>query len=467
MILVDIPDGFFPERKYILKVILKDFLGLDFAIRHTDLKTVTLAQANSEKKLIVEDCLFQFSSEQWLKLSSLPIQPLPRFIFPRDNLKAKLLSSQLPVIYGKPLENGNFLKIASARVHLGIDILGSAFFMLTRYEEYVKAEQDIFNRFPGYASLSYQEGFLARPIVNEYVEVLWACIKYLWPNLERQTRCFKARLSHDVDCPFQYAFTALPLLLRNLAGDLVKRASVKQGISRLRNWNHVKHGNLEDDPFNTFDWIMNLSEKHNLSSAFYFIAGHTDPKKDGNYNICHPWLRKLLRIIHEREHEIGLHCSFKTYLDSAQTQKEFEKLLRVCSEENIYQEFWGGRQHFLRWKTPYTFQNWHDAGLAYDSTLAFADQTGFRCGTCYEYQVFNLITRQVLTLVERPLIVMECTVLDERYMGLRYDIDRAYNYISNLKNVCRLFKGDFTLLWHNSRLVDPIEKELYKQILAA
>ena len=35
--------------------------------------------------------------------------------------------------------------------------------MLTRYEEIVKLDRDTFDRFPAWASLAYQEGFLDVP----------------------------------------------------------------------------------------------------------------------------------------------------------------------------------------------------------------------------------------------------------------------------------------------------------------
>jgi len=41
--------------------------------------------------------------------------------------------------------------------------------MLTRYEEVVKSVKDEHERFPARASLAYREGFLMRPIVNEYL----------------------------------------------------------------------------------------------------------------------------------------------------------------------------------------------------------------------------------------------------------------------------------------------------------
>jgi hypothetical protein len=292
-------------------------------------------------------------------------------------------------------------------------------------------------------------------------------MKKLWPGLERKPRQFQMNVSHDVDVPYQYAFTGLPLLARNLASDLLKRRNPHKVLTGIRTWSQVKQGNLSSDPFNTFDFLMDLSEQHDLTSAFYFITDHTNTQKDGNYSIHYPFMRQLLQHIYQRGHEIGLHPSFNTYLDANQTRKEFEFLRRVCAEVGAEQSIWGGRQHFLRWQNPTTWQNWESAGLTYDSTLTFADVAGFRCGTCYEFPVFNLITHQTLNLVERPLTVMECTVLDSRYMGLGQNLEMAFDYIKFLKDSCHRFEGQFTMLWHNNRLISKSEYELYQQILTA
>jgi peptidoglycan/xylan/chitin deacetylase (PgdA/CDA1 family) len=227
----------------------------------------------------------------------------------------------------------------------------------------------------------------------------------------------------------------------------------------------VKAGNPQADPCNTFEMIMDISEQHNLKSAFYFITDHSAGQIDGVYSIFHPLIRNLLKRIAERGHEIGLHASFNSYNDSVQTKKEFDLLKKVCTEEFIEQRCWGGRQHFLRWETPITWQNLEDAGLDYDTTLSFADRIGFRCGVCYEFSVFDVIAKEKLKLRERPLTVMEATVMREKYMNIDVKSEEAFQAITKIKGYCSLFKGDFRLLWHNSRLVEENDIRLYRQVL--
>jgi hypothetical protein len=121
------------------------------------------------------------------------------------------------------------------------------------------------------------------------------------------------------------------------------------------------------------------------------------------------------------------------------------------------------RQHYLRWRNPITWRNWDQAGLDYDSSLGFADRPGFRCGTCYEYPVFDLQERRPPRLRERPLVVMETTLLEYLRLGLGGLPER----ILELERRCRLFDGEMTLLWHNDRLLPRRARRAFRSVLGA
>ena len=191
-----------------------------------------------------------------------------------------------------------------------------------------------------------------------------------------------------------------------------QRALTLDGLRR-----HVRH-DTRRDLCDTFDFLMDESDRNGVRSAFYFISAGTVDGVDGRYSLDDPRLRRLLRRIHERGHEIGLHPSYNTFRDAERTRYEFELLRRVCEEEGIEQDGWGGRQHYLRWENPTTWRNWDAAGLDYDSTLTFAESPGFRCGACFEYPVFDLRARKRLTLRERPLVAMEVSLLVYQRLGL-------------------------------------------------
>ena len=102
--------------------------------------------------------------------------------------------------------------------------------------------------------------------------------------------------------------------------------------------------------------------------------------------------------------------------------------------------------------------------MAYDSTLSFADKTGFRCGVCYEFTMYDLLNRKLFTLKQRPLIVMECTIIASRYEGLGYT-EQAMQRFAYFKKVNHQFNGTFNLLWHNSHFENTQDKQFYKELI--
>lgn len=460
-ILVETPDTRSPERDYILDVLLGEFLGLDWSRQPSERHDVRISLPGSDTELLLPDVLLACPAEQWLQPASMPALPLAEWDAAALALNARVADKCIPVIYGEEHPEG---QQSAQNIRLPVDIFGSAFFMLTRYEELVTEDRDEHDRFPAWASVAYKAGFLKRPIIDEYVELLWAAIKALWPGLERKQRRFTIRPSHDVDAPARYGFCSPRQLVRRMGGDVLKRGNPKAALRAP--WIRLNtHSRLHpSDPYNTFDWIMDQSERQGLQSAFYFICGRTHPTKDADYEVEHPAIRKLIRRIHDRGHEIGLHPSYNTYRDPQTLGAEAHRLRQVCEQEGIKQDAWGGRMHYLRWSQDVTAQAWEAAGMAYDSTLGYADRPGFRCGTCMDYPAFDLQRRRKLNLRVRPLVAMECTVIADKYMGLRCS-NEAMEAFLMLKKNCRLVNGAFSVLWHNSELGEAQRRVIYSRCI--
>lgn len=372
---------------------------------------------------------------------------------------------------GKPLPAPGAARLPSPLIEptatgfrMHYDILGLTYWMLARQEEVGRQDLDHHQRFPATSSHAFRHDYLERPVIDEWLQVLGQVIQQLWPALPIRQHHFSMKVSHDVDRPSRYGFCSAARIIRFMAGDVLKRRYFKNAW--LAPW--VRLGSRDTlhpaDPDNTFDWLMDLSEQHGLSSAFYFICGRTDPQRDADYEPEHPAIRELMRRIHARGHEIGLHPSFGTYQKPAAIVAEAQRLRRICAEEGIEQATWGGRMHYLRWENPTTPRAWEQAGMAYDSTLSYADRPGFRCGTCFEYPAFDPVKGQALKLRIRPLIAMEGTVMEPTYMGLGSG-EAALNKFNELKDRCKAVKGCFTLLWHNSLFDTQAERELYRQLL--
>lgn len=346
------------------------------------------------------------------------------------------------------------------------DILGLAYWSMNRLEEIGAKTLDDHRRFTARHSHAYRHDYLHRPIVDEWMGLLGQLIGKLWPGLALAKHDFRINLSHDVDRPSRYGFRSLKSLLRGVSGDILLRGAFKTAALAPRIWLGTRRRLHPLDPYNTFDWIMAQSERLGLLSTFNVICGRSDPLRDPEYDLDHPAIRRLLRDVHQRGHLLGLHPSYHCYRDPERLRSEHRRLRRACEEESISQEEWGGRMHYLRWEHPLTMKIWAEEGLDYDSTLGFADHPGFRCGTCFEFNAFDPVSDEPLPLRLRPLTVMEASVLSPTYMDVASQ-EEAFRIMADLKRTCRALGGQFNLLWHNSELYEPQQRELYLRLLEA
>lgn len=462
MITIKCKDNYIPERAYIYSVIFNEFLGIEYNVCYDDSLQETVILYDGCRYVEISDCFFSMPTEWYLTPKSLPKIPLSRVILSGGVLADRLAGAELPVIYGKHLKNGNYIKVADDCINLGIDIFGSSFFMLTRYEEAVNPRYDKsdFDHYVSAYSLAGQEGFLERPIVNEYLELLWWAINTLWPEMKRKKRFFRVIPTHDVDRPSVFLGFGKRPHFQRFAGDLIVRKDVGLFLHRWRVVFDILRKGYQGEWKHTFDYIMDISERNGFISTFFFMNSLGLSEFDGNYNIFHKDILSVIKHIKQRGHEIGVHPSYASFEDSDIILDNASCFRRVLEGFGFDTNF-GGRQHYLRWEPGVSWQKYEDAGMTFDTTLSFADHIGFRCGTCYEYPVFNLFTREALRLREKPLLVMDCSALN--YMGLDYY--SALNRILKIKKLCKKYQGDFVLLWHNDMFIIEKMNRLYNSIL--
>ena len=425
------------ERQYIVDVLFRRFLGLDYVLKFSE-----AAQAYSivygEKKLLIEDHFFNLYPDA---LSYYSPEAIPASL---TWLKTEYMSESLPVIYGR-----NRFVCSSDVVECGLDIFASSFFMLTRWEEYVLGRREKGKCDEGQL-FCVKNGIYMRPVVNEYVELLAVLLGRMGVEVKTAQR-FSMKITHDVDRCY---LTGWKELAGNVRSMLSKGQKAK-AKALLKDFCWYKL--FMPHPFQTFNMFMDLSEAHGFKDEFYFkacVAG----ERGYTYSCSEPSVAASISEILSRGHVVGFHPSENTFRDGRQFGVELERLSRICS-----QPVRCGRNHGLYVNTD-TLEDWAVNGCKSVSNWGFQQRMGFRCGVCYPFPLFDNQKRKTLAVMEYPFILMDTVLL--RTMP---EQDCAFKEMASLIDRVKHYEGTVCINWHTNVYNMPKMRKyrvLYKNLLA-
>lgn len=358
----------------------------------------------------------------------------------------------VPLLFGKPET-----EMQGATLIVKADIIASAYFLITRYEEMIRRHvRDEHGRFPGKESLPFRAGFINRPVVDEYRVMLRRWLQMLGFNVPPVTpRIRNIYLTHDVDEPF---------LFRSWKG-LIRSVLSKRGIVQSVSG---KFGSVENDPYYTFPQMIRADNnlirevgENRCKSIYFFRSGGRAKQDKPDYNLAGSGIRYLLNTLKKEQAVVGLHASYEAGLNPFLIKKERQRLSNAAGEEIIY-----NRHHFLRCREPEDMLQLEAAGISHDFTMGYADVSGFRLGTAWPVCWINPVNKRLSALTLHPLHIMDCTIESEKYMGLPPDEGKAYclNIINNIEKT----GGELSLLWHNTSFVeneDGYQHSLYLFLL--
>lgn len=319
---------------------------------------------------------------------------------------------------------------------LPFDVFSAAFYMLSRYEEYLPFAPDAHGRFSGAASAAFRGGFLQMPVVDIWARYLAAELVKHYPVITIRHNEYKPLLTIDVDQPYAYRsrgfLRSMGGIVRGLSGTGAKPAE------RIR----TMAGQTED-PYDTFAYIEEQVKKHNCESLYFFPTGdqgdydHNPPWKDHDYNAI---IKKC-----DVTSGTGLHPSYRS--------SGRPGVLKM--EANRYRHITGhgaerARQHWLLLNMPETYQAYENAGIRFDYTMGYADEPGFRAGIARPFPFYDLSREKTTQLTIVPFQVMDGTLRQYRHLTPEKAVQVAASIIAATKNA----GGLFVSVWHNTSLCE-------------
>jgi hypothetical protein len=294
-------------------------------------------------------------------------------------------------------------------VQCAVDLPASTVLTLGRFEETLPGPRDLHGRFSAFCSVAWRDGFLDRPIVDEYGLAFAQALTQLLPGWRPVEKRLRVKLGHDVDD------IGIPFLLRSTVAHTFRRG---RPLATLRDLAAAGLG-LETAYQALLKEIVQLSLDRGLDSAVYWKASPASPY-DRGYEIQDKRHVAMRAAFESSGVEMGVHPSYHTFNSAPKLRNEISVLRKWLGRFEL-----GGRQDYLRW-TPETWLLWESLGMTYDASVGYADHIGFRAGTSYPY---------------RPWLFYAC-------------VER-----------CRAVGGVFTLVWHHTNLMASKQATIYRQLL--
>lgn len=405
---------FLPEKKYVFQVLFNEILGMEYELFDTSVSQVY--------KFVLPNGMFVEFADEFFTYIPESIGYCSRKHLPTKvaELKNVLPDEVVPFLYGN-----NTLTRHERNVYCGGDIIGSSFFMLSRWEEMISESYDRWGRFPEKEAFAVKFNIIQKPIVHIYAELVRQFFAEYGLEVP-QCHTFTKTISHDVDYLYKWG---RPIdFLKSCCADLLKRMSIRTFKSSL------KMRQNSQDPYDVYAKLMDLSERHGLKSVFYFLN-----TKSNEWELQTERGQHIIASILNRNHIVGIHSNYylEADIEKVKADKEFYSSI-------LHKELTLNRQHYLKMRVPQTFRMLEQVGIEQDSSMYYPHFPGFRTGMCIEHSLFDCETRTIMKIKELPLTLMDISLQRARKH------EEAISWIDPLIETVKKYNGNFVCLWHNS-----------------
>ncbi len=329
------------------------------------------------------------------------------------------------------------------------DPLAATFYMLSRYEEYLPHDSDIHNRYPAKESIAYKKGFLLDPVVDIWADDIIQIMRQHFCQYEMPTRQYKLVNTIDIDAAYKYKHKGLLRTLNGMMRDWTSEPDKTKVHQRLK-----VILNKESDPFDTFDYIISVRHQHpTMRLIFFALMGDY-----GTYDKSIPYtsteFQRLLQHLYDYA-KVGIHPSYESFNKPELVKTEIERLSEIMHRHIVRNRF-----HFLRMNLPDSYHTLIDCDIQHDYSMGYAEEPGYRAGTCTPYPFFDLTTNQEMPLTIHPFAAMDTTWIHYK----RESINETKKIYQRLLDQTISLNGTMSFLWHNQYLCNDDSCKVWREL---
>lgn len=309
------------------------------------------------------------------------------------------------------------------------DFFAAIFHCLMRTEEAGATAFDSHGRFRHTDSWHYAAECLDYPIVDIWIDDYLRKLKL---NVDFQLN-YKMRIipTFDIDYPW---------LRKHLKPMRRFKRFIKAGLTaNVEAMKGLLTGSGED-PYFTFDSIIGILDKHKLRGIFFLLLGGRTSMDIQNVIKDNKEFTDLLNLLSDGQ-RLGIHPSYNSSRNTETLKEELSIFKYFLGHDATY-----SRQHFLRILYPETIKTLAKNGIHHEYSMAYAGREGWRSGTSYPYNWYDIHSEKPMRIVIHPLQFMDMTMYSYRQKSP----EESGVIIDRMKEKVLRYGGEFVILWHNS-----------------
>lgn len=314
-----------------------------------------------------------------------------------------------------------------------IDIFSMVFYLISRYEEYLPAKFDRYERYEASQSLAFKNNFLEIPLVDIWIEALKEKIKLIFPESLPLTPKFQVNPTVDIDQVWAYNHRGYRMIGGALKDILLLRITLlKERITYF--------GDEKNDPFFTFQYLDSMFAKFKKIPRYFVLFSEKPNRLDINHSIKNKYFLEYIKAF-SLDHQVGIHPSIQSHVDLNVLRNEKKQL------ENLLQNtITNSRQHYIKFSLPETYRNLIEIGIKADYSMGYPDHIGYRAGTGHSFLWYDLLKEEKTTLEIYPFEIMEVTL--KKYMLL--NPQQSIEKLKSMLDIAKTYNVPITFIWHNS-----------------
>jgi len=312
---------------------------------------------------------------------------------------------------------------------LPFDIFSASFYLLSRYEEYLPHVKDKEGRFLASESLAFQENILQYPMVDIWAYKFKEVLEETFPQIIFPLKKMTIHNLVDAQEPFAYKQKGV---LRSISG------FVKDAINfRFRNCVNrfgVVLG-FKEDPYNTFNWIINNVKTHKTKLTVFFLLGEAVSFLEGT-NYRRKKFKLLIKSVSDYK-QIGLIFS-KDSLKNYDILKKEKNQLEKITNRNLISSM--NSQYMVN--LPHNYRSLVELEVEEDFSMVYENQFGFRASSCTPFLFYDLDYEIVSPLLIHPIAFATTAFNGEKESEITKTVEALF---ASVKKV----NGTFSIIFTN------------------